>query len=196
MILGLKNIPQLPTFTPTKSREIAEPYVCIAVQASGTRKGWHYPKGWDIIVDYLKNLGYRVLCIDKNKIETLEGYTCKKPDAAEDFTGDIPLIERANMLYYAEFFIGLSSGLSWLAHSVGCKVVMIGGFSQGWNEFYTPYRVINKFVCNGCYNDIAAPTFKKKICWQYAGTERELECQKKISPRQVISAIERLIRSN
>ena len=176
MILGLKNIPQLPTFKPTKSREVAEPYVCIAVQASGVQKGWHYPEGWDIVVDYLKNLGYRVLCIDKNKIETGGGYTNKMPEAAEDFTGNRPIIDRANMLYHAEFFIGLGSGLSWLANAVGCPVILIAGFSQTWHEFYTPYRVANRFVCNGCYNDIQSKFLQENICVNYAGTERELEC--------------------
>ena len=53
---------------PQKSAE--SPYVCIGVQASMTAKGWLYPHGWDIVVDYLKSLGYRVLCIDKNKSES------------------------------------------------------------------------------------------------------------------------------
>ena len=99
---------------------------------------------------------------------------------------------RANMLYHAEFFIGLSSGLSWLAEAVNCPVVMICGFSQDWFEFYTPYRVANRRVCNGCFNDIRA-TYLEKICPYHEGTPRELECQKKISPRMVIEAIERLI---
>jgi len=193
MILGLKNIPPLPKFTPTEDRQIAEPYVCIAVQASGIHKGWHYPGGWDEVVDYLKNLGYRVLCIDKNKVETAAGYTTAMPAGAEDFTGNIPIIQRANMLYYAEFFIGLSSGLSWLAHSVGCPVVLICGFSQDWHEFHTPYRVANRLVCNGCYNDIRATFLRENFCLKYLGTERELECQKKISPRQVIRAIKNLL---
>lgn len=193
IILGLKKIPQLPKFFPTAERKIPEPYVCISVQASTTAKSWLYPGGWDIVVDYLKSLGYRVLCIDKNKIQTELGYKIEMPKDAEDFTGDIPLVERANMLYHAEFFIGLSSGLSWLANAVGCPVIMISGVTQSFYEFFTPYRVKNIFVCNGCFNDIRAPIFAEENCWRYAGTERELECQKKNYPRQVLNAIEKLI---
>ena len=194
MILGLENkIPPLPKFFPTADRKISEPYVCIAVQASSTPKSWLYPEGWEIVCDYLKNLGYRVLCIDKNKIQTGLGYKIKKPKGAEDFTGNIPLTERAEMLYYAEFFIGLGSGLSWLANAVGCKVILISGFSQDFCEFETPYRIRNNFVCNGCYNDVRNPSFAQKICPHYSGTERELECQKKISPQQIIQAIDNLI---
>ena len=169
-----------------------EPYVCIGVQASITRKGWHWRGGWDIVVDYLKRLGYRVFCIDKHAEETDNGLTIRRPAGAEDFTGNVSIMERANMLYHAEFFIGLSSGLAWLANAVNCPVVMIGGFSKDWYEFSTPYRVANRFVCNGCFNDLRY-NFLEKICPLHNGTPRELECQKKISPRQVLDAVERLI---
>ena len=113
------------------------------------------------------------------------------PDNAEDFTGDFSIMERANMLYHAEFFIGLSSGLAWLADAVNCPVVMIAGFSQDWFEFYTPYRVANRLVCNGCFNDVRVSFLT--VCPYQKGTSRELECQKKIYPAQVIDAINRLI---
>ena len=192
-IFGIDTLPPKPTFKPTEPRQIAEPYVCIGVQASTNRKCWLWPGGWDIVVDYLKRLGYRVLCIDKNAQETNNGLTIRKPEGAEDFTGNLPLMQRANLLYHAEFFIGLGSGLSWLANAVGCPVVMICGFSQDWFEFYTPYRVANRLVCNGCFNDVRV-NFMGGVCYHHQGTAREMECQKKISPQQVISAIERLIR--
>ena len=191
-ILGLNILPTKPTFTPTAPPVTAEPYVCIGVQASTTRKGWLYPGGWDIVVDYLKRLGYRVFCIDKHAQETTEGITICKPSGAEDFTGDFSIMERANMLYHAEFFIGLGSGLAWLADAVNCPVVMICGFSKDWFEFYTPYRVANRLVCNSCFNDLRA-NFIHKVCPRHEGTPRELECQRKIFPRQVLNAIERLI---
>ncbi len=192
-ILGLETLPVKPTFKPTEPPVTSNPYVCIGVQASATRKSWLYPGGWDIVVDYLKSLGYRVFCIDKNAVETSDSMTVCKPDNAEDFTGDFSIMERANMLYHAEFFIGLSSGLAWIANAVNCPVVMICGFSQSWFEFYTPYRVANRLVCNGCFNDIRVSFIGKKFCPYHGGTARELECQKKIYPAQVIDAINRLI---
>lgn len=194
MLLGINYLPQKSVFKPTAPPVTEEPYVCIAVQAAITRKSWLYPGGWDIVVDYLKNLGYRVFCIDMHSEQTQDGITIRKPEGAEDFTGNHPLVERANMLYHAEFFVGLGSGLSWLANAVDCPVVMICGFSQDWCEFYTPYRVANRNVCNGCFNDIRAYFLKEgKLCPYFTKTPRELECQKKISPRMVINAIERLI---
>ncbi len=192
LALGLNAIAPKPTFEPNAPPLIDDPYVCISVQASTTKKGWLYPKGWDAVADYLKSLGYRVLCIDKLPEMNYDGIKISMPNSAENFTGNRPIMERANMLYYAEFFIGLSSGLAWLADAVNCPVVMIGGFTQDWYEFYTPYRVANRLVCNGCFNNVNV-NFMKDKCLYHNGTPRELECQKKISPRQVIDAIERLI---
>ena len=191
-ILGLSGHVPKPTFKPTAPPVTDEPYVCIAVQASNARKCWLSPNGWDIVVNYLKSLGYKIFCIDKNASETSDGMKICKPEGAEDFTGDFSISERANMLYHAEFFIGLSSGLAWVANAVNCPVVMICGFSEDWFEFDTPYRVANRNVCNGCLSDVRV-NFMGNICPHYGGTERELECQKKISPRQVLNAIERLI---
>ncbi|MBR4384712.1 MAG: autotransporter strand-loop-strand O-heptosyltransferase [Selenomonadaceae bacterium] len=195
-IFGVEHFIPEKFFKPTAPPVTDEPYVCIGVQASITQKGWLYPNGWDIVVDYLKNLGYRVFCIDKHAQETFKGLTIRKPEGAEDFTGDFSIMERANMLYHAKFFVGLSSGLAWLADAVNCPVVMICGFSKDWFEFHTPWRVTNRNVCNGCLADIRIEKFLDGICQRYDGTPREFECQKKISPQQVIDAIERLIVGN
>ena len=194
MLWGIDYFPPKAVFKPTAPPVTDEPYVCIGVQAAIARKCWLYPDGWDIVVDYLKSLGYRVFCIDRDEEWNTDGYSIRRPEGAENFTGNLPLIERANMLYHAKFFIGMSSGLAWVADAVGCPVVMIAGFTQDWHEFYTPYRVANRKVCNGCFNDIRIFYLDPdKPCPKHIGTPRALECQKKISPRMVINAIERLI---
>ena len=192
VILGLPAPAQRVSWVPG-SRTISEPYVCIGVQASSVGKGWLYPGGWDEVTEYLKSLGYRVLCIDRDKKMQESGFTLEMPVGAEDFTGERTLLERADMLYHAEFFVGLSSGLSWLAYTTGCPAVMISGFTMYWNEFPTPYRVFNRLVCNGCYNDPRA-TWKKNVCPRRENRpEEEFLCSKKITPRMVIQAIDRLI---
>ncbi len=192
VILGLPEpAPKLPWIP--GPRVIEEPYVCIGVQGSSVAKGWLYPGGWDEVVDYLKQLGYRVLCIDKDKRLQQGDYLLEMPEGAEDFTGDRPLLERADMLHYADFFIGLSSGLSWLARTADCPVIMIAGFTDYWYEFPTPYRVYNRLICSGCYND-------RRYFWQddtcprqEKGTDAVYQCSKKITPLMVKEAIDRLI---
>jgi autotransporter strand-loop-strand O-heptosyltransferase len=46
-------------------RRIVEPYVCIAVKSSCQAKFWKNGHGWNIVISYLKSLGYRVLTIDR-----------------------------------------------------------------------------------------------------------------------------------
>ena len=186
--------PAPPLQWPAGPRQIKEPYVCISVQASSVVKGWLYPNGWDEVVAFLKGQGYRVLCIDKasHQEDAGLGIAIDCPRGAEDFTGDRSIIERGNMLSHADFFIGLGSGLSWLAHTVGCPVVMICGFSMYWSEFPTPYRVYNPLACSACYNDVHV-FWHKTICPYHKKDSPEfLSCQRKISPKMVIQAIQRL----
>lgn len=190
-ILGLNCEAQHIIYAPTEERTIREKYVCIAVQASGIMKRWLYPNGWNIVVAHLRKLGYRVLCIDAEREYQEENYKITIPLGAEDFTGYRPLMDRINILSYADFFIGLGSGLSWLAWACDIPVVLISGFSLPMGEFDTPYRVTNQLVCHGCYNDVSVDW--KTKCPYHKGTEREYECSKKISPKQVITRIDSLI---
>ena len=153
---------------------------------------WLYPLGWELVTAYLKELGYRVLCIDRDRRQEKDGYISAIPRGAEDFTGALPLLDRAELLYYADFFIGLGSGLSWLAYTVGCPVILISGMSEPWYEFPTPYRVINYLACHGCFQDLSH-NFLDSPCPRHGGTERELECSKRITPQQVIRMINRCL---
>ena len=180
-------------FKPTKPRQIMEPYVCIAVQASTTAKSWMYPGGWDMVINHLKECGYRVICIDKEHECTNYGNTVTMPTGAEDFTGNVPLMDRVNMLAYADFFIGVSSGLSWIAWSLNIPVVMISGITLPWYEFNTPYRVRNNLVCNGCFNDLRVDLAECYNCRRYENTNRKFECSKKISPQRVLEKIDQVI---
>jgi autotransporter strand-loop-strand O-heptosyltransferase len=177
-------------------RRIAERYVCIAAQASSQCKYWNNPTGWYETIRYLKAQGYRVLCIDRDALSGQGLQWNHIPYGAEDFTGDLPLQERASLLLHAEFFVGLSSGLSWLAWAVGKPVVMISGFTHPQNEFGTPYRVINFHACNSCWNDTQVEFDNSDFLWcpRHAGTERQFECSRLIAPGQVIKTIARVIR--
>jgi autotransporter strand-loop-strand O-heptosyltransferase len=174
-------------------RPIDEPYVCIAVQSTGQRKYWNNPTGWHEIVSFLKEAGYRVICIDQKPTQTHgDGLISNHiPHGVEDETGDRPLQERARWLKHADFFVGLSSGLSWLAWAMRTPVVMISGFTHPLTEFATPYRVINYHVCNSCWNDPHANANRDDplACPRHKGTARQFECTRLITAHQVKSVI-------
>lgn len=191
-ILGVE-LPLCPHKKPKGSLHEPGPYVCIALQTSFIWKDWLHPTGWQEVTDYLLGRGYRVLCIDKDAKVESQGYIMQKPEGAEDYTGDLPLTERAELLAGAEFFIGGSSGLSWLSWLMGTPVILISGMTYIWSEFPSPYRVYNPLVCHGCYHDLSIDFTKVRSgCARHGGTEREFECSKSITPRQVICAIEKL----
>jgi autotransporter strand-loop-strand O-heptosyltransferase len=176
------------------SRPISEPYVCIAVQSTTQSKYWNNPHGWREIVALLKSNGYRVICIDQKPTHGYGLTWNHVPNGAVDETGDRPLQERARWLSHADFFVGLSSGLSWMAWAVGTPVVMISGFTHPTNEFSTPYRVINYHTCNSCWNDPQHRFDHKDFFWcpRHKGTSRQFECTRLITTDQVKIAIQRI----
>jgi autotransporter strand-loop-strand O-heptosyltransferase len=176
------------------TRPIAEPYVCIATQSTTQSKYWNNPHGWREIVGFLKEAGYRVICIDQKPVHGTGLVWNHIPHGAEDETGDRPLAERARWLRHADFFIGLSSGLSWLAWAAGTPVVMIAGFTHPTNEFATPYRVINWHACNGCWNDPHHRFDHHDFLWcpRHANTPRQFECTRLITTEQVKQTIRRI----
>lgn len=200
MILGLDEGGEPPQLSvkllpKDKTRKIAGPYVCIAAQSSSQAKYWNNGSGWLGVVKHLKAKGYRVLCIDRENVYGMNSRFNIIPYGVEDFTGKLPLSERIDLLYHADFFIGLSSGLSWVANGVGIPVVLISGFTLPFNEFATPYRVINYHVCNGCWNDTQVVFDHKDFEWcpRLKGTDRQFECSRYITPEAVNKVIDKLM---
>jgi hypothetical protein len=113
------------------------------------------------------------------------------PHGAEDETGDRPLSERVRWLTHAKAFVGLSSGLAWLAWAAGVPCVVISGFTHPTNEFATPYRVDNWHTCNSCWNDPAHRFKHEDFLWcpRHQGTARHFECTRLVQGGHVISAV-------
>ena len=178
-------------------RVIEEPYVCIGTMASGGCKLWLNPDGWDNVVKFLKEAGYRVIDIDGTSC-TGEGITYQKiPAGAEDWTGKgegKELADRARLLRDCDFFIGVGSGLSWLAWAMRKPVVLISGFSLPFCEFHTPYRVINTYVCHGCFNDVRYEFNGKDCFWcpKHKNDDQHLICSLAITAAQVRNKIKEI----
>jgi autotransporter strand-loop-strand O-heptosyltransferase len=192
-ILGLDPAESPPRMRlPDESRPIVERYVLVGAQATSAAKMWNNPNGWREIVAQLKRRGYRVICIDQKPVHGQGIFWNHIPYGSEDMTGDVPLVERARWLRHADLFVGLASGLSWLAWAAGCPIVLISGFSQPNTEFSTPYRVINWHTCNGCWNDVRHTFDHKDFLWcpRHANTPRQFECTRLITSTHVMQTID------
>jgi autotransporter strand-loop-strand O-heptosyltransferase len=194
-ILGVDPTEKPPLLSiPDDTPPIAEPYVCIATQSTTQSKYWNNPEGWRAIIRFLKDAGYRVICIDQKATHGTGLVWNHIPNGAEDETGDRTLQERARWLKHCAFFVGLSSGLTWLAWASGPPIVMISGFTHPLNEFDTPYRVINYHTCNSCWNDPHLRFDHKDFLWcpRHRETPRQFECTRLITVDHVKSVIRKI----
>jgi len=144
---------------------------------------WNYggTSGWQEVVNSLHNIGYNVYNISYENTMNLENVI--------GFHGHDDLNVAIDHIVSSRFFIGLSSGLSWLAWAYGVPVVMISNFTKRQNEFDC-FRVTNPYVCNGCFNIF--PNIKTK-CPIFLGTDRENECHLSITPDMVMAEINKTI---
>jgi autotransporter strand-loop-strand O-heptosyltransferase len=169
------------------------------VQSTAQMKYWNHNNGWKKVVRYLKDLNYDVYVIDKYDNFGINGHYNKIPEKAFNETGDYPIEYRIQQLKNCSFFIGLSSGLSWLAWALNKKVVMISGCTNENNEFKNNcYRVINKNVCHGCLNDESIMNNSKLLLeskgWLYCPHDKNFECTKTISFEMVKEKIDQCIK--
>ena len=188
-ILGLDYREIRPRITNLKhntwmDKQSSKKQVCIAIHGTAQSKYWNNKDGWQEVVDYLKSKGYEVLLISKEH----DGYmTNKHPKGVIDKTGNIPIEQRIQDIIDSEFFIGISSGLSWLAWATTTPVIMISGHTMPYYEFDCE-RVHNNTVCNGCWHN---SEFDKGY-WKWCPNNKDFECTKSITSDMVIKAIDNI----
>lgn len=186
-ILGLdfKEIRPRIDFKPM-SRPFGEKYITIADESTAGLKLWNNSHGWENLVGYLKSKGYKIINVSKNG-QKIDGVMKLKDTSIEN---------TMNTIYHSDFFIGLSSGLSWLTWAMGKHVVMISNFTEYDHEFTSNCtRITNTLVCHGCWNN---PMFKFdkgdwNWCPEHKGTDRHFECHKSITADMVIEKIQHLL---
>lgn len=190
--LGLNHYQLRPTINMEYSDEspMSNKYVCIAIHSTAQAKYWNYPNGWQLVVDYLKGIGYDVVLVSKERNGYMNNY---HPKGITQIGGSIE--EVSNYIKHSEFFIGVSSGLTWLAWAIGTPIVLVSGFTEPYTEFHGVdiQRIINRDVCHGCFNKHRLNPSDWNWCPEHKGTDRQFECSKKIHPNQVILGIDNII---
>ena len=178
-ILGLEYKELRPRIMHYQKTSYNSKVVTIATNSTAACKFWTR-EAWQDVITFLHKLGYTIINVSKeeNPFENCQPLDDKSLQSAMD------------AIAHSHFFIGLSSGLSWLAWAMGRPVVMIANFSEEWHEFKC-VRPVKKTVCYGCWNN---PNFKfDKGDWNWCpvhkNTSRFLECQKSITAQDVISVL-------
>lgn len=207
--LGFQNAeylrPEL-IFNPL-DRPIKNKYVTIGIHSTAQLKYWNHPDGievqpespnWNKLCILLRNKGFTPVVVEQYEFFGSNTYKNGLPKKANKKFGQ-SFEETLNYIYHSEFYIGLSSGLSWVAHSLGKPVAMISNFTQDWFEFdlnSSDYiRITNKSVCHGCWNKINKDFVFDRYDWYWCplhkNTPRQFECHTSITPDYVIDKIQK-----
>jgi autotransporter strand-loop-strand O-heptosyltransferase len=164
--------------------------VGIGLHSTCQAKYWNNTNGWQEVVDYLISLGYEVILYSKESDGYMGNFHPKGINKFE--AGSIEKL--INDMATCEFFVGLGSGLSWLSWTIGLPTVLISGFSEEQSETVSnTYRVINKSVCNGCFNRHRLNASDWNWCPDHQNTDRQFECTKQITSSMVIEKINQII---
>lgn len=205
--LGFENPPYIrPVVSiPELLRPIKNKYIALGVHSTCQIKYWNHPNGllsqgdstnWNELSAILRKRGYTPVTVEKEEMYGIPPFYNGVPSKSNKQIGK-SLLDAVNIINHSEFYIGLSSGMSWVAHALGKKVVMISNFTEDWNEFDLSLddyiRITNKSVCHGCWNKINIEhTFDKHDwywCPLHKNTDRQFECHKSISVNDVVEKI-------
>jgi len=187
-ILGLKYEelrPLLPKLGKKKKK-----LVSIAIHSTSQCKYWNNPTGWQEVVDSLKDRGYEVRLLSREE----NGYMGNKHPQGITTQPKGSLRDLIKVLQESEFFIGISSGLSWLSWASGTPTVIISGFTDvDLEPLNGVTRIINKNVCNSCWSNHEFDPGNWNWCPVHERTENQFECSKTITGSDVIKEINNLI---
>ena len=186
-ILGIPYRPVRPRIRSSGSaRPIADDYVCIAIHSTAQAKYWNNPTGWAEVVNHLRQRGYQVVLLSS------EGLQYMGNSAPEEVVllppGDLGAV--ADCLHHAKMFIGIGSGLSWLAWALGCKTCVISGFSYPYTEVAEMIRIgARPDNCSGCFNRYPLEAGDWDWCPDHKHTPRMYECTRNITAQDVIAVL-------
>lgn len=182
VILGLDYREVRPTLSYIPSKPIWGKYVTIATNSTSGCKFWT-KKGWQDLINWLVfEGGYEVynVSLEPNPFDNCIQITTPSLESKMDWIAN------------SQFFIGLSSGLSWVAWALNKQVFMISNFTEDWSEFKC-HRITKKDVCHGCWNN-ANFTFNPgdwNWCPINKGTDKQFICHTSITADMVIAEIKK-----
>lgn len=173
--------------------------VTIGFHSTAQCKYWNNPTGWSQVVNYIKGKKKRKALSLSSEGPDYMGN--QYPEGLEQFPKS-SINKVIEQLVNSELFIGIGSGLSWLAWACDVPMILISGFSEPFTEMQEYDKLIRigtpegKRLTSGCFNKYKFDPsnwnwYEPK---QFVGTERQFECSKSISYETVKTAIDKFLK--
>jgi autotransporter strand-loop-strand O-heptosyltransferase len=174
-ILGLDYVELVPKVKVNRERLDLGRYVAIATNSTAQCKFWQR-HDWQILINHLHSKGYRVINVSR---ETNPFDNCEPiSNTSIEYTMQV--------IAGAEYMVGLSSGLSWLAFAIGTHVVLIANFTAVDYEFSTNCtRIVNPKVCHDCWSEHKLDPAN----WNWCPRNQNFICHTSITAQMVIDKL-------
>ena len=173
-------------------RPIKNKYVCIGVHSTAQCKYWNYPGGWDMLSKMLRKKGLTPVVVERDELFGIKEHMNGLPQSAVKKVG-MKFSDVLNHIQHCEFYIGISSGLSWVAQGLGKPTVIISNVTSKDNEFLDEktLRIYDEKICHGCIHKEPFDPNDWLWCPVYRNDDlRRHLCTKLITPTEVMEKIE------
>ena len=161
--------------------------IAIAIHGTCQAKYWNNPEGWQEVVDWCKENGYEVVLVSREE----DGFMGNSHPSGVRKLVSGPIENVIRELEQSQVFVGIGSGLSWLAWATTTPLVLISGFSYDYTETVeNTHRVCAPAgKCSGCFNTHRLDPADWNWCPVHKGTHRMFECSRTIKTSTVIDKI-------
>lgn len=165
--------------------------VGLGINSTAQAKYWNNPTGWQEVTDWLIANGYEPVILSREE----DGYMGNPYPVGASKLPAGPIDKAIAELAECQAFIGISSGLTWLAWVTDTPTIQISGFTEPFNE---PNEGIVKIsapagACSGCANRLRLDAGDWNWCPDQKGTPRQFECSKLITAEQVINELKKIL---
>jgi len=161
---------------------------------SGSRAEQSESPRWRDLCLLLHNIGIQGVMVDKHYGFGNAPHWNEPPKNCKVVIGR-PFDEVLNTIYHSKFYVGLSSGLSWVALALGKKTCMIAPWTYPDNEFgesnENHIRVKSNSHCTDCWTKYSVQFDKNDWYWcpQKKDTTEEFICSSSISAKDVFQEL-------
>lgn len=165
--------------------------IAIGIHGTCQAKYWNNPTGWQEVVDWCNERGYEVVLLSREE----DGFMGNSHPTGIRKLESGPLSTVIRELEESQAFVGIGSGLSWLAWATTTPLILISGFSFDYTEtLHNTHRICapsNK--CSGCFNTHRLDPGDWNWCPIHKGTDRMFECSKSIEATEVINKLKTVL---